>query len=122
VQGTAPAGADAVVCGSDGPPPGADTIAVQIICRPTITPGATPTAGGGRTEWIMLTSGTTGAPKMVVHMLDSLTGAVKLDRDRREPIVWGTFYDIRRYGGLQIFLRAMLGGTSLVLSSAHEPI
>jgi len=70
----------------------------------------------------MLTSGTTGTPKMVVHTLDSLTGAVKLDRDRREPMVWGTFYDIRRYGGLQIFLRAMLGGTSLVLSSAHEPI
>ncbi len=38
------------------------------------------------------------------------------------PVVWGTFYDIRRYGGLQIFLRAVLGGASLVLSSAGEPI
>jgi acyl-CoA synthetase (AMP-forming)/AMP-acid ligase II len=37
-------------------------------------------------------------------------------------VVWGTFYDIRRYGGLQIFLRAMVGATSLVLSSAGEPI
>jgi acyl-CoA synthetase (AMP-forming)/AMP-acid ligase II len=36
--------------------------------------------------------------------------------------VWGTFYDIRRYGGLQIFLRAVLGGASLVLSSADEPV
>ena len=30
-------------------------------------------------------------------------------RDRRAPPVWATFYDIRRYGGLQIFLRGMLG-------------
>jgi acyl-CoA synthetase (AMP-forming)/AMP-acid ligase II len=36
--------------------------------------------------------------------------------------VWGTFYDIRRYGGLQIFLRAVGGGASLVLSSADEPV
>jgi acyl-CoA synthetase (AMP-forming)/AMP-acid ligase II len=36
--------------------------------------------------------------------------------------VWGTFYDIRRYGGLQIYLRALCGDASLVLSSAGEPI
>ena len=35
---------------------------------------------------------------------------------------WATFYDIRRYGGLQIFLRALIGGTDLVLSSEGEPI
>jgi acyl-CoA synthetase (AMP-forming)/AMP-acid ligase II len=34
--------------------------------------------------------------------------------------VWSTFYDIRRYGGLQIYLRAVLGGASLVLSSPSE--
>jgi acyl-coenzyme A synthetase/AMP-(fatty) acid ligase len=33
--------------------------------------------------------------------------------------VWSTFYDIRRYGGLQIYLRALHAG-SLVLSSAGE--
>ena len=38
------------------------------------------------------------------------------------PIVWATFYDIRRYGGLQIFLRAILGGASLVLSDSKEPV
>ena len=35
--------------------------------------------------------------------------------------MWSTFYDIRRYGGLQIFLRAVLGGAPLVLSSPDEP-
>src|SRR5262249_60381578 len=51
-----------------------------------------------------------------------LTGAIKVDPDRKVPIVWGPFYDIRRYGGLQIFLPAGLGGTSLVLSSGDEPM
>jgi acyl-coenzyme A synthetase/AMP-(fatty) acid ligase len=70
------------------------------------------------TEWILLTSGTTGRPKLVVHTLASLTGAIEAGQS--SGVVWSTFYDIRRYGGLQIFLRAALTGTSLVLSSAQE--
>ena len=70
-------------------------------------------------EWILLTSGTTGAPKLVAHSLASLAGF--LPRQPPEPgSVWSTFYDIRRYGGLQIYLRAMLSGCPLVLSSAAE--
>ncbi len=72
------------------------------------------------TEWILLTSGTTGRPKLVVHTLASLTGAIGR-ADSPTSVVWSTFYDIRRYGGLQIFLRAALAGTSLVLKSVHEP-
>jgi acyl-coenzyme A synthetase/AMP-(fatty) acid ligase len=73
-----------------------------------------------QTEWILLTSGTTGRPKLVVHTLASLAGAIKVDSNPTCTVVWSTFYDIRRYGGLQIFLRAALTGTSLVLSSAEE--
>jgi acyl-coenzyme A synthetase/AMP-(fatty) acid ligase len=73
-----------------------------------------------QTEWILLTSGTTGRPKLVVHTLSSLAGAISNGSTSAEPVVWGTFYDIRRYGGLQIFLRAALTGTSLVLSGAKE--
>jgi acyl-coenzyme A synthetase/AMP-(fatty) acid ligase len=73
-----------------------------------------------QTEWILLTSGTTGLPKLVVHTLSSLAGAIKDSNASAEPVVWSTFYDIRRYGGLQIFLRAALTGTSLVLSDAKE--
>ena len=57
---------------------------------------------------MLFTSGTTGAPKMVAHSLAGLTGAIAA-RQRAQNIVWGTFYDIRRYGGLQILLRALLG-------------
>src|SRR5256885_2007661 len=65
-------------------------------------------------------SSLSGRPKMVVHTLSSLSGAMRGGRPSGEPAVWSTFYDIRRYGGLQIFLRALLGGGSMVLSSADE--
>ena len=71
------------------------------------------------TEWALLTSGTAGPPKIVVHTQASLSGALKKESDRATP-TWSTFYDIRRYGGLQIFLRAVIGGGSLVLSHPNE--
>jgi acyl-coenzyme A synthetase/AMP-(fatty) acid ligase len=76
----------------------------------------------GATEWLLLTSGTTGVPKLVMHSLAGLTGAIRSAAPPDPRPVWATFYDIRRYGGLQIFFRAMLGRASLVLSSAGEPI
>jgi acyl-coenzyme A synthetase/AMP-(fatty) acid ligase len=76
---------------------------------------------GASTEWILLTSGTTGVPKLVVHSFDSLAGALPRHPPSTKPMVWSTFYDIRRYGGLQIYLRAVLSGSPLVLSSAGEP-
>jgi acyl-coenzyme A synthetase/AMP-(fatty) acid ligase len=73
------------------------------------------------TEWVLLTSGTTGAPKLVLHTLASLTSALTRRPPARGSAVWSTFYDIRRYGGLQIFLRALYTG-SLVLSAPDEPV
>jgi acyl-coenzyme A synthetase/AMP-(fatty) acid ligase len=85
-----------------------------------LTPTHCARVGKLRTEWILLTSGTTGPPKMVVHTLASLTGAIRQAGGTANQVVWGTFYDVRRYGGLQIFLRALLDGRSMVLSSAAE--
>ena len=74
------------------------------------------------TQWVLMTSGTTGAPKMLIHNLRSLTAAINGSLNQETDIVWGTFYDIRRFGGLQIFLRALLGRGSFVLSSAAESV
>jgi acyl-coenzyme A synthetase/AMP-(fatty) acid ligase len=74
------------------------------------------------TEWVLPTSGTTGAPKLVAHRLEGLLGAIGDAPPPGRSVVWGTFYDIRRYGGLQIFLRALAGGSTLVLSNASEPL
>jgi acyl-coenzyme A synthetase/AMP-(fatty) acid ligase len=72
------------------------------------------------TEWILLTSGTTGLPKLVAHTFSSLIAAIQRLSARGTGVMWSTFYDIRRYGGLQILLRAALTGASLVLSDAEE--
>ena len=68
------------------------------------------------TEWIMPTSGTSGPPKLVVHTLRTLMAAISDAPLQR----WATFYDIRRYGGLQIFLRALTGRGSLSLGESEE--
>ena len=71
-------------------------------------------------EWVLFTSGTTGVPKMVAHTLQGLSGAIQPAPGG--DIRWGTFYDIRRYGGLQILLRALLGGAPLILCDAQEDV
>src|SRR5262249_48644471 len=96
--------------------------APRVLCTATLTPTDHIPRGERRTEWVLLTSGTTGVPKMVAHSFAGLTGAIKPSANAYAPIVWGTFYDIRRFGGLQIFLRTVLCGGSLVLSSAHEAV
>jgi acyl-coenzyme A synthetase/AMP-(fatty) acid ligase len=84
---------------------------------------AAPVAITHATSWLMLTSGTTGRPKIVAHTLAALTGAIFGDNVAKDAHpIWATFYDIRRYGGLQIFLRAVLGGGSMVLSAPGEAI
>jgi len=93
-----------------------------VRCSPAPAAADCERANGRHTEWVLLTSGTTGLPKLTLHTLSSLTGAITGDGKSGSSIVWSTFYDIRRYGGLQIFLRAMLDGSSLVLSSSAESI
>ncbi|MBV9862908.1 MAG: acyl--CoA ligase [Alphaproteobacteria bacterium] len=113
---------EAIVSDRAAPSPGIADGAIPVVCSPSLVgrePRLSARAPSVTTEWVLLTSGTTGVPKMAQHSLASLTGAIQPAASAPAP-VWSTFYDIRRYGGLQILLRAMLGNGSMVLSSARE--
>jgi acyl-coenzyme A synthetase/AMP-(fatty) acid ligase len=114
------AGVDAVISDSGVPTPGTAAVALHVACHAGVQVSAAVSMPERRTEWILLTSGTSGKPKMVRHDLSTLTAAIKSRETNLNEIIWGTFYDIRRYGGLQIFLRAVLGTGSLILSSVEE--
>lgn len=112
---------DSLVCSE---PHEFEGLGIPLIAPVSAHPAPSPALGAPRlaTEWLMLTSGTTGRPKIAVHIFAGLTGAITPGASQVNPPVWATFYDIRRYGGLQILLRALLCGGSLVLSQAGEPI
>ena len=122
----ADAGVDAVVADGTGLalPPQAGRLVLP--CRSDLESVTTPRPPDGEeTEWVLFTSGTTGRPKMVRHTLQSLTG--HLTDAAPSPaqaggMVWSTHYDVRRYGGLSILVRALLADASMVLSSGTESV
>ena len=114
------AAADACVFDSDGDEP-ADIrqLPIRVRAHAALSFTAVERNQTYETEWILLTSGTTGAPKLVLHTHATLVSAFATRERPAGKLVWSTFYDIRRYGGLQVYLRALYHG-SLVLSDAEE--
>lgn len=111
---------EVIVSDSDFHSAGLPEAIPSVRVSATVSPSNSVEVEPDSTEWVLLTSGTTGKPKMLVHSLDALTGAIKTGVQASSEAVWGTFYDIRRYGGLQIFLRAIVGRRPLVLPDAGE--
>lgn len=94
--------------GEDGGASGADV-------RPTIEFAAAPAAVASPpdTGWLLLTSGTTGEPKPIVHTLASLTRTVRADREHSRT--WGMLYEPQRMAGIQVLAQVLLGGGRLVV-------
>jgi acyl-coenzyme A synthetase/AMP-(fatty) acid ligase len=93
----------------------------HVACEPRISEAARSPLSGP-TEWVLLTSGTTGPPKLLSYSLEALIGAIDASAQAETPPVWATFFDLRRFGGLQIFFRAVLSNGSLVLSGRDTSI
>lgn len=82
--------------------------------------GAGPASGASgagvplrETRWILPTSGTTGAPKLVAHTLATLARTTRRDEAKGRELVWGLAYELARFAGWQVFLQALLGGSRL---------
>lgn len=118
-------------------PPGlddstADGFLTAVDCRMVIdsdplpalleTGAATETEARHETRWIIPTSGTTGTPKLVGHTFATLSRSAQRDKARGAGYCWGLLYDITRFAGLQVFLQAVCGGSSLVLPPASADL
>jgi acyl-coenzyme A synthetase/AMP-(fatty) acid ligase len=114
--------ADAIVTDIDLTGAGVDDL---LEARPAASAACPPPTPHRDTEWLLLTSGTAGAAKLVRHTFATLTGAIPAPAPpagQRSRNVWGTFYDVRRYGGLQVVFRALLGGGALVLGAPDDTL
>lgn len=74
------------------------------------------------TNWIIPTSGTTNIPKLVAHTFNSLTRTTKSNIELGNKYRWGLVFDIYRFSGIQVFLQAMLSGSTLIISEANMSI
>lgn len=73
-------------------------------------------------EFILATSGTSGVPKLVSYTLERLLGTAQCDVSIGERYVWGLVYDINRFAGLQVYLQAVAGGSTLVISDTNTSL
>src|ERR1700729_1983790 len=67
---------DAIVSDRIIKSPGTARVSSFIHCDGKIVPKGHGSPSRYETEWVLLTSGTTGVPKLVVHTLASLAGAI----------------------------------------------
>lgn len=74
------------------------------------------------TNWIIPTSGTTNIPKLVAHTFNSLTRTTKSNIELGSKYLWGLVFDIYRFSGIQVFLQAMLSGSTLIISESNMSI
>lgn len=70
------------------------------------------------TKWVLLTSGTSGEPKALVHDFNSLTKRVS--SKKQGELIWGLTYGLDRFAGLQVFLQSILSNQCLVIPNHNS--
>ena len=76
---------------------------------------------GKITSWLIPTSGTTAAPKLIKHTIYSLAKAsISSAYISPSSTVWGLFYDVTRFAGYQVFFKALLSGDCISYSSSTQ--
>lgn len=81
-----------------------------------------PRAQQQETEWLILTSGTTGVPKLVRHTSTGLASRVTTEETRsKDNAVWGHFYDLARFAGIQVMFQSVFSGRTLVIPPRNLP-
>lgn len=71
------------------------------------------------TRVILLTSGTTGTPKLVSHSWVTLVRTVRPPAEG-SPRCWGLLYELTRFAGLQVWLQALASRATLIFTD-HLP-
>jgi len=101
----------------------AETQAVHYLIGETDAPRAAPEGepSGGRI--FMMTSGTTGKPKIAAHTLDSLLARVRAGRDAQamKDGKWLLTYQPTSFAGVQVQLTAALTGGLIVSPEQRNP-
>lgn len=72
------------------------------------------------TQWVIPTSGTTNNPKLVAHTLASLSKTAKKSIEQGCNYTWGLTFDIYRFSGIQVFLQALFGGSSIIIPESND--
>jgi NAD(P)-dependent dehydrogenase (short-subunit alcohol dehydrogenase family) len=111
---TETAAVDALVSDRDALEAGAPGARSFVTCSPRIAPADPERNGRHQTEWILLTSGTTGLPKMVVHTRSSLTGAITVGSTPATPV------GFTGYSGLSVYGATKASMIGLTRSLARE--
>jgi acyl-CoA synthetase (AMP-forming)/AMP-acid ligase II len=75
-----------------------------------------------QTSWIVPTSGTTGTPKLYCHNLAGLSQTVKRNVQKGQSLNWGLLYDPFRFAGIQVFLQALFGGSTLAIPNQRDEL
>jgi acyl-coenzyme A synthetase/AMP-(fatty) acid ligase len=92
---------------------------IAALLDSSMCPRPTKVADAGPLEFsvLVMSSGTTGAPKLAQHSVDSLLGRIRPPKADQPRQKWLLTYHPSTYGGLQVLLSSLVAGAELITIS-----